>query len=548
MRHGPIRVAIRVVATLALLAFAGTVDILTGPQVHAAFFAFLPIIAACAWFGAWGVLIVPATFLLYEYIRWTEWRRPPLVLTTNDVVDLLSFTLVAALALLARERYRMVREARDSQAALRREAEDRGTHLESLYRVARAANASRGTQEFLEVLLDELVHLVPHVRVATILERQGDVLVRRAARGPLHPGAIGERVPVGEGVAGGVAASGQSLVLQGPAFSLDAVASARVRAARPESAVAVPLRLKDETKGVIVLFGEPGSNFTPEDVRTLESMGIEAALVLESLQLYESLRESNVALRERQRRLDEQLRFAREVQHAILSVCPARCRIGPLEMASFHRSAWEVGGDFLRIIPGDDGVALFVGDVMGKGVPAALLMTMMTAELSSRGARAADPTATLREANRALIYNIADLDAAGFVTVFYAFITAADLCLRYASAGHPPAVLARKDGSVTLLEAQDPPLGILTKTEPPTSERTLAPGDRLVVYTDGLVDARSPSRELFGIERLCDVVVRHRSGTVGELQTAIVAALQEFGGSARPADDLALIVLGVRGA
>ena len=131
-----------------------------------------------------------------------------------------------------------------------------------------------------------------------------------------------------------------------------------VRAAQPAAVLAVPMVVKGDTIGVVTAFGERGARFTADDVRILALMAAEAALVLESLHLSDSLRRTNEALQERQRLLDEQLSLAREVQRAILSVCPERCVLGRLAVASCHQSAWAVGGDLLRIVPREDGTNL----------------------------------------------------------------------------------------------------------------------------------------------------------------------------------------------
>lgn len=271
--------------------------------------------------------------------------------------------------------------------------------------------------------------------------------------------------------------------------------------------------------------------------------GQATAAVRESVRLQQGLVTTNEELNHRQQVLDRQLSLAREVQQSILSACPAYIRVGPVEIVSAYLSAWEVGGDFLRVLPDDDGVALFIGDVMGKGVPAALLMTMMTAWLSTGPAE--DPSAALQAANRAFLSNIAPLEFPGFVTAFLAYVEKGTQRLIFANAGHPPALLAHADGCVELLAGTDLPLGIQEEADYPTQSRILCPGDRLVLYTDGITEARSPDREQFGSERLVKLVRAHRADSAAGLRDALIAGVQSFIGGGILTDDLALIVAAV---
>ncbi|NLC58750.1 MAG: SpoIIE family protein phosphatase [Armatimonadetes bacterium] len=541
------RDAIRAVLVVLLTATVALVDRWVLFNIDVPFIYFLPIIPACIWFGYGGLLIIPALLGLYHWNTRAELLPGEPYPRGNDLARLLSFSLVATLTLLAERRYQTAREAQRLQESLRQAAEARGTRLEALYRVASAANASRGAEEFLTLFLEEVQRLLPRVCIATVLEREGDRLIRRAAVGPGAAEELGAIVPVGHGIAGRVALAGKPLVLPERQLLPADVASDWVRAAQPAAVLAVPMVVKGDTIGVVTAFGERGARFTADDVRILELMAAEAALVLESLHLYDSLRRTNEALQERQRLLDEQLSLAREVQRAILSVCPERCVLGRLAVASCHQSAWAVGGDLLRIVPREEGTNLYIGDVMGKGVPAALLMTLMTAELSSPNAPASDPGAVLAEANRVFMENIAALEAVGFITVCYLYITSDGRRLCYASAGHPPAILVHADGTTEELLAQSLPLGILRDADYSAVEYSLQAGDRLVLYTDGVTEARDAEGAFYGAERLRAVALAHHHRDVTTLRNLIMADVRRFTGARPLADDIALVVVGIDG-
>lgn len=542
----PGKTVLRIIAVAVLVAVIVLLDLALLPQVQAAFIYYLAIVLATNWFGWWGTLLVPISLALNHWmvaIALPPGARYPHI---EDVTSLLSFSLIAALTLLARERYRRVLAAEREQERLREAAEARGTRLEALYRIASAANVSRDPEEFLSLILDEVRRLIPHTAAATVLEHVDGVLIRRAGSGPLPAEAIGEEIPLGHGIAGRVAGFGEPVILEGADFQQASIESPYVRALQPGAAAGVPLQIKGEMTGSIVLFGDRDAHFTADDIRVLQSVASEAALVLREIRLFSRLTRTNEELQERQRLLDEQLDLARDVQKAIIYVCPEQCTFGPFQTAAYHASALQVGGDLLRIIPQEDGAALFVGDVMGKGVPAALLMTMMTAELSSPPIATDRLEVILEDANQALAHNIASLDASGFVTVFYAFLSTEGLCIRYASAGHPPGLLVHADGTPEGLVAQSLPLGVFADTKYEARERRLAPGDRLLVYTDGLIEARDGSGGFYGCERLERLLVEARRGSALDLRDQIVADVNAFMKGHPPADDIAFLVVAVQ--
>ncbi|HPT96335.1 MAG TPA: SpoIIE family protein phosphatase [Armatimonadota bacterium] len=542
----PGKTILRVMVVACLVGIIVVVDLALLPQVEGAFIYYLAIVLATNWFGGWGILLVPISLGLYHWnvaVTLPPGVRYPYL---EDLTSLISFSLIAALTLQARERYHRVLAAEREQERLREAAEARGTRLEALYRVASAANVSRDPEEFLSLILDEVRRLIPHTAAATVLERVDSHLVRRAASGPLPSVAIGEKIPLGHGIAGRVAAYGEPVILEGAAFQQAFIESPYLRALHPGAAAGVPLQIKGEETGSIVLFGDRDAHFSADDIRVLQSIASEAALVLREMHLLASLTRTNEELQERQRILDEQLDLARDVQKAIISVCPEQCTLGPFQTAAYHASALQVGGDLLRIIPQEEGAALFVGDVMGKGVPAALLMTMMTAELSSPTVSADRLEVILRDANHALAHNIASLDASGFVTVFYAFLSKEGPCVRYASAGHPPGLLVHADGSMEALAAQSLPLGVFADTEYEARERRLAPGDRLLLYTDGLIEARDGSGGFYGCERLERLLAEARQASALDLRDRIVADVNAFMKGNPPADDIAFLVVAVQ--
>ncbi|MBI3947427.1 MAG: SpoIIE family protein phosphatase [Armatimonadetes bacterium] len=527
----------------ALIAVVVWVDFILAPSIDAAFFYFLPIVLGCVWFGWWGLAIIPIALALYHLNQVAV--VPPIGRYNigNTAVKSMSFSLIATLTLTAQFRYRRLQAAQQREQDLRRAAELGRARMQSLYRLANAANAVQDPEGFFRVLPREALGLLPQMSAAAVFERQGDRLVARSAAGPHAEEAMAVPVALGEGVIGRVAATGRPALARAAADGGGAGDGRHPLEVRAGVLVAAPMVLKGKTIAVVAVAGPQAAHLDEDDFWTVEWMSSEAALVLESLRLYRELRDVNAGLQERQLVLDQQLDMAREVQSAILSVTPSRCRTRSLDIVSYHAPALQIGGDLLRVVPGPDGTALFVGDVMGKGVPAALLMTMMTAELSRHADRAADVGAILREANQVLTYNVGEF--LGFVTVFYLYISEVGLRLRYAAAGHPPAILVHPDGDAEWLAGEGPPLGITGAAAYPAAERALGRGDRLVVYTDGVTEARSAAGEFFGSEQLFEVVRRYRAGSPAALRDAIVEAVHEFATGRPLPDDMTLVVIAV---
>jgi sigma-B regulation protein RsbU (phosphoserine phosphatase) len=209
------------------------------------------------------------------------------------------------------------------------------------------------------------------------------------------------------------------------------------------------------------------------------------------------------------------------------------------EIAASWQPASGVGGDCFDAIRFSDGrLAISIADVVGKGIPAALLMSNLQAAVRAFASEAVEPQALCQQVNRILCGNIAE---GRFISFFYAVLDAAHGVLTYANAGHYLPALVRADGSVERLGAGGPVLGVIAGAEYEQAHVLLAPGDRLVIFTDGLTEARNADDDEFGETRLIDAAVRHRACSAPALQARLVDAVAAFTGG-RLQDDATLIV------
>jgi serine phosphatase RsbU (regulator of sigma subunit) len=241
---------------------------------------------------------------------------------------------------------------------------------------------------------------------------------------------------------------------------------------------------------------------------------------------------------EAERRSAQELEIARQVQARLF---PQTLPLIPgLDYAGICIQARAVGGDYYDFLDlGRERIAFVIGDIAGKGIAAALLMANLQACLRSQCALAADqPEKFLLSVNRLLFENTA-LNA--YATLFYAEYDPVAQRLRSVNCGHLPGLLLRSDGTLERLDAASTVVGMFADWQCSISETELRPGDSLVFYTDGVVEAFNDREEEFGEERLIETLRRNRALPAPALAAAIVDDVQRF--SAREQyDDITLIV------
>ncbi|MBL0926317.1 MAG: SpoIIE family protein phosphatase [Phycisphaerales bacterium] len=239
---------------------------------------------------------------------------------------------------------------------------------------------------------------------------------------------------------------------------------------------------------------------------------------------------------------DSELRVAREIQQALLPPpSPGFSGSVAFDLRGTNIPAEQVGGDFFDYFMLPDGsLVLLIADVSGKGVPAAIFMAVSRTVIKNLAMEGLPPAEVLRRANTALL---ADNARGLFVTVFLARYSPASGELTHASAGHLPPMVIGIDRSVrTLSASQGTVLGCLEDQVFSQSSDRLEPGERLVLYTDGLTEARSPSGQLFGEARLRQLLAETPAGDSRETLDALIGAASEFQADRR-ADDLTAVVL-----
>lgn len=208
-------------------------------------------------------------------------------------------------------------------------------------------------------------------------------------------------------------------------------------------------------------------------------------------------------------------------------------RLLPTEMPKLSgcdiQAAWQparhVGGDYFDAIAlGENALALCIGDVSGKGLPAALLMSNVQATVHALAQNTSGPADLCRQLNKVVLENTA---TGKFVTFFYATLDA-ERTLRYTNAGHIPPILVRRNGAVERLSDGGTVLGVFPEVAYMECRVSLEPGDRLILVTDGITEAENPNGEEFGEGHLIESVLDHRDIAAPELRRVIMDAVESF--------------------
>ena len=236
------------------------------------------------------------------------------------------------------------------------------------------------------------------------------------------------------------------------------------------------------------------------------------------------------------------VRFEEEIQLNLLPKQPPD--IAGLDIADRSEPATEVGGDYFDyLIMGDGRFGVVVGDVAGHGMPAGLLMAMAKSAIHTQVQVGTLPSELMGRLSDTLLQMSADNQ---FMTMVFAELDVQGGTYRYSNAGHHFPLHIRASGEVMQLVSTGIPLGMLARPPAPFRSGTIASGDVLVFYSDGIVEAtRQPDEEMFGTQRLADVVLANRERPADTIVEAVFKAVERHRGSAAQDDDATIVVIRV---
>jgi len=345
-----------------------------------------------------------------------------------------------------------------------------------------------------------------------------------------------ERLPEKPTVHFGQGIVGAAANLRQPVVVPDVSKDPRYIVLNPEtrSEMAVPLIYRDRVIGVIDLESPHLNYFHDDQVRVFSTLAPQIAIAIENARLYERVARSEA-------RLERDLRNAQEIQmHLMPGIAPA---LPGLEVALQFQPARELGGDLYDFLSyGRDRHVIAVGDVSGKGAPAALYGAMASGTLRSLAPQKLAAPDMLKTLNHILLERKIE---AHFITLAYAIWEPRTRSLRIANAGMPLPLLVRK-AQCRPIRAEGVPLGLLEHTEYQEVAVTLEPGDLLAIFSDGIIEAANPKQEEFGSRRLENVLRQNAQRPPQEIVSRLFAEVRQFEAGRAPRDDQTLVLLRVR--
>lgn len=302
-----------------------------------------------------------------------------------------------------------------------------------------------------------------------------------------------------------------------------------------EHLLAVPIEIEGRRHGLLVV-GDKESRrgvgpFVGADRRTLALFANQAAIALENAYLHRQALEKE--------RLERETELAADIQRRLLPESVPQ--VDGLEIAGWNQPARTVGGDYYGLLPRSERkLVAVVGDVTGKGMPAALLVSNLHSALHLLLEQEWVGPVLLERLNR----HIHELSTANkFITLFLAEIDGTDGRLRFLNAGHDFPILVRADGGTERLASAGMPIGLFAGAEYQVAEIEMAPGDLLCCYSDGITECESPAEEEFGTDRLVDLLIQRREQPLERVVGAIGEAVLDFAAGAPQGDDQTVILL-----
>jgi len=402
-------------------------------------------------------------------------------------------------------------------------------HMRLINEVHRALAAPITLEALLDLILERVfVQLQPEEGAVFLRDEKGEL--KRAALRRAH-GITGEPL-YSRRLAQEVTEKGVA------ALVTDASADARFAKAESilfsgvRSLLAAPLLDSEGCLGMIVLSAKSRQHpFQEDDLELLMALASAAALRLRNIALAEETA--------RRRLLDRELDLAHDIQMAMLP--KAFPHLGGIDVSAVLRPARSVGGDLYDVMADGERVWLLVGDVSGKGVGAALFMAVTKTLFRAIAPGSASVAEAVARMNRELAR---DNDRAMFVTVFAARLDLATGELEYVNAGHNPTYRLESGGGVTPLPGPvDPALGAVDMHAYRGSRLRLAPRDALLLYTDGVIEARSASEEEFCTQRLESHLLACGEASAQLIVQGLLEKLDDFVGDAPQYDDVTILAL-----
>ena len=409
-------------------------------------------------------------------------------------------------------------------------------NLNALLEVSRALGAEMHLDNLLPVIIHKTTEVMDAERSSLfIYDPDSDELWSKVAEG-MDEKTI--RFPAGVGIAGDVAKTLKTANIP------DAYDDSRFNPEfdkqsdfKTKSVLCMPMTTrKGELIGVVqVLNKTDGGTFQESDEKLLEALCIQAGVAIVRARLTEAFLEKQ--------RIEESLKLAADIQMGMLpSTFPAFPERNDFDLFAGIIPAKEVGGDFYDFFLVDKKHLCFViGDVSGKGIPAALFMALTKTQIKASSSRRRTPGDILFRANNDLCH---ENESSMFCTLFYGIMNTETGEVTYANAGHnPPYIIEKGIEPVQIESTGGIALGVMEEMEFESATFTVSKGDSIFLYTDGVNEAMNEADEEYSYERLEDYLKENSTGSITDMVNKNLESVKEFAGTAPQSDDITVLAL-----
>jgi len=413
---------------------------------------------------------------------------------------------------------------------LYRKAKKETIEKEILLDVDRLISSSLNLDEVLELILDSLKRLVKYDAAAIFLinkeKREVGEIKTRGFDPAIEPDLI---LKLGQGLVGWVAVNRQPVIVS------DVEKDPRYIEARHEtkSEIVAPIITDQRTIGVFNLESDRVNTYDYGDLNLLTAFASHCAVAIERTRLHEEILIK--------KKLEEELLIARKIQQSFLP--PKNPELAGLDISGINIPSEQVGGDYYDFIPiVEDQIGIAIGDVSGKGIPAALIMASFRASLKAE-IRNNYAIGTIFFKVNNLLYE--SIERENYVTAVYGVLDIKNKIFTFSNAGHNPPILRREEGTIEYLTEGGVALGILQNHDYKEMVLGLNPGDLILFYTDGVTEAKNKAGEEFGTKRLEEILLENYALKARQIQDKIYQEIKEFTENKPGQDDFTMIVIKV---
>ncbi len=406
-------------------------------------------------------------------------------------------------------------------------------HLATLYEITRTLNSSLDLGEVLENIMDRVIEVTGAERGFLMLyDEAREELEFQVARGIDRSDLESPEFQVSTTILEQVREARKALLTDNAQYDDRFKQGESIMILGLRSILCVPIMVRDRLIGLVYVDNRLHVGmFNQQHLELLTAFASQAGVAIENARLYQVAVEKG--------RMEKELQMARDIQRGLI---PDELPDSPgYEVAADWRSAREVAGDFYDVILlGEGDVGVVIADVSDKGAPAAIFMAVASSFIRGVALSAKSPEDMLRQAHTSILK---ETQSGMFVTVYYAILHPGGK-ITGVNAGHNRPLLYRTaQGEHEFLPRGGRPLGWFEELPVQAVTYQLAPGDVLVFYTDGLIEAENLQGEPYGQDRLVEVVRANATLAASAIMHKIIASMEAFMGAAPPFDDTTLVVV-----